>query len=87
MSDYKAKAIILASGPGDATVRDAVVKNISSTLMPFQHTVLEKQSIALSGRVIIAVEIGLDPAHVRAIETDLSSSLKSVNFDLALEIV
>lgn len=87
MSDYKAKAIILASGPGDVTDRDAVIEIISTTLTPFQHAVLEKQSIALSGRVIIAMEIGLDPAHARAIETDLSSSLKRVNFDLALEIL
>jgi hypothetical protein len=37
--------------------------------------------------VIIGVEIGLDPAHAGAIESDLHVALKPENFDIALELL
>jgi hypothetical protein len=49
--------------------------------------VSDSQSIALSGRVIIALEIELDPAHASAIEKDLVSILRAKNFDVAVEIL
>jgi phosphoserine phosphatase len=57
------------------------------SLKPFTLTILDSQSIALSGRVIIGVEIGLDPAHAGAIESDLHVALKPENFDIALELL
>ena len=80
-------AIILASGPGDARQRDQVLSLIKDSLKPFTLTILDSQSIALSGRVIIGIEIGLDPAHAGAIESDLLVALKPENFDTALELL
>jgi phosphoserine phosphatase len=57
------------------------------SLKPFTLTILDSQSIALSGRVIIGVEIGLDPAHAAAIESDINEALKPKNFDVALELL
>ena len=37
--------------------------------------------------MIIGVEIGLDPAHAGAIESDLYAALKQENFDVALELL
>ena len=87
MSDYKSKAIILASGPGDARQRDQVLSLIMESLKPFTLTILDSQSIALAGRVIVGVEIGLDSAHAGAIESDLLVALKPENFDIALELL
>jgi hypothetical protein len=87
VGDYKSKAIILASGPGDAPQRDQILSLIIESLKPFTLTILEAQSIALSGRVIIGVEIGLDSAHAAAIESEIQEVLKSKSFDLALELL
>lgn len=87
MSALKSKAIILASGPGDASTRDLLTAEILETLKPFSLSVSDSQSIALSGRVIIALEIELDPAHASAIEKDLVSILRAKNFDVAVEIL
>jgi hypothetical protein len=87
VSDYKSKAIILASGPGDARQRDQVLSLIMESLKPFTLTILDSQSIALAGRVIVGVEIGLDSAHAGAIESDLHAALKPENFDIALELL
>jgi hypothetical protein len=85
VSALKSKAIILASGPGDAATRDLLTAEILETLKPFSLSVSDSQSIALSGRVIIALEIEIDPAHASAIEKDLVSILSPKNFDIALE--
>ena len=87
MGDYKSKAIILASGPGDALQRDHILSVITESLKPFTLTILDTQSIALSGRVIIGVEIGLDAAHAAAIESDIHKALNPKNFDVALELL
>ena len=87
MGDYKFKAIILASGPGDALQRDHILSVITESLKPFTLTILDTQTIALSGRVIIGVEIRLDPAHAAAIESDINEALKPKNFDVALELL
>jgi hypothetical protein len=87
VSDFKAKAIILASGPGDVSVREEVIALIEATLKPFTLIVLQNQSIALAGRIIIAFEIGLDEAHAKAIEKDLINSLKAKDFDIALDLI
>ena len=87
MSDFKSKAIILASGPGDVSVREEVIALIEATLKPFTLIVLQNQSIALAGRIIVAFEIGLDLAHAKAIEKDLINSLKARNFDIALDLI
>ncbi len=87
MGEHKSKAIILASGPGDARQRDQVLSLIMESLKPFTLTILDSQSIALAGRVIVGVEIGLDSAHAGAIESDLHAALKPENFDIALELL
>jgi hypothetical protein len=87
VGDYKSKAIILASGPGDASQRDQVLSIIMESLKPFTLTILDTQSIALSARVIIGVEIGLDAAHALAIESDIQEALKPKSFDVALELI
>ena len=87
MSALKSKALFLASGTGDASTRDSLTAEILETLKPFSLSVSDSQSVALSGRVIIALEIELDPAHAAAIEKDLVSILRAKNFDVALEIL
>ena len=87
MGEHKSKGIILASGPGDARQRDQILALIGESLKPFTLTILDSQSIAISNRVIIGVEIGLDPAHAAAIESDIQEFLKQKNFDVALELL
>jgi hypothetical protein len=87
VGEHKSKAIILASGPGDARQRDQILSLIEESLKPFTLTILDSQSIAISNRVIIGVEIELDPAHAAAIESDIQEVLKEKNFDVALELL
>ena len=77
----KARAIIVISG-ASSQVPNAIV---NETLKPFTLSVLDRQEILMAGRMILALEIELDPAHLDAIELDLRSALDQL--DVACELL
>ena len=87
MSTFKAQAILLISGPGFQSDLDASKVTITTTLNPFALEIKEIQSICLGGRVIIALLIDCDPAHLPAIEQDLKVALDPLSFDIATELL
>ncbi|NDF94141.1 MAG: hypothetical protein EB122_06305 [Actinobacteria bacterium] len=76
----KARAIIVISGAA-SQVPNLIV---NETLKPFTLSVLDRQEILMAGRMILALEIGLDPAHLDAIESDLRSALDQLDVACAL---
>ena len=77
----KARAIILISGAASQVPNQLV----DETLKPFTLSILDRQEILLAGRMILALEIELDPAHLDAVESDLVRALDK--FDLACELL
>ncbi len=74
-------ALILLSSNDEAGVEDS----LRAVLEPFSLSILEVQKIALRGRLILALLIACDPAHVRAIEDDLAAFGESTGFDVAID--
>ncbi len=77
----KAQAIILISGAASQVPNQLV----DETLKPFTLSILDRQEILLAGRMILALEIELDPAHLDAVESDLVKALDK--FDVACELL
>jgi hypothetical protein len=77
----KARAIILISGAASQVPNQLV----DETLKPFTLSILDRQEILLAGRMILALEIELDPAHLDAVESDLVKALDK--FDIACELL
>ena len=77
----KARAIILISG----TASQVPNQSIDETLKPFTLSILNRQEILMAGRMILALEIELDPAHLDAVESDLLKALDQ--FDIACELL
>jgi hypothetical protein len=77
----KARAIILISGAASQVPNQLV----SETLKPFTLSILDRQEILMAGRMILALEIELDPAHLDAVESDLVKALDK--FDIACELL
>ena len=77
----KARAIILISGAA-SQVPNLLV---DETLKPFTFTTLDRQEILMADRMILALEIELDPAHLDAIESDLVSALD--HLDVACDLL
>jgi hypothetical protein len=77
----KARAIILISGAANQVPNEIV----SETLKPFTLSILDRQEILMAGRMIYALEVELDPAHLDAIESDLRSALNQL--DIACELL
>jgi hypothetical protein len=77
----KARAIILISGAASQVPNQLV----DETLKPFTLSILDGQEILLAGRMILALEIELDPAHLDAVESDLVKALDA--FDVACELL
>ena len=76
----KARAIILISGAASQVPNQIV----NETLKPFTLSILDRQEILMAGRMILALEIELDRAHLDAVESDLIKSLDQ--FDVACEL-
>lgn len=87
MSGFKARAILLLSGPGDLAELDEAKSVVRSTLSPFSLSIEEIQSINIGGRLIIAVLIACDDAHLQAIEKDLRDQCAALNLDVAAELI
>ena len=77
----KAQAIILISGATSQVPNQLV----DETLKPFTLSILDRQEILMAGRMILALEIELDPAHLDAVEADLLKALDK--FDVACELL
>ena len=77
----KAQAIILISGAASQVPNQLV----DETLTPFTLSILDRQEILMAGRMILALEIELDPAHLDAVESDLIEALDK--FDVACELL
>ena len=77
----KARAIILISGAASQVPNQLV----DETLKPFTLSILDRQEILIAGRMILALEIELDPAHLDAVESDLIKALDK--FDIACELL
>ena len=58
---------------------------MDETLKPFTLSILDRQEILMAGRMILALEIELDPAHLDAVESDLVKALDK--FDIACELL
>ena len=77
----KARAIILISGAASQVPNQFV----DETLKPFTLSILDRQEILMAGRMILALQIELDPAHLDAVESDLIEALDK--FDVACELL
>ena len=77
----KARAIILISGAASQVPNQLV----DETLKPFTLSILDRQEILMAGRMILALEIELDRAHLDAVEADLIKALDQ--FDVACELL
>ena len=77
----KARAIILISGAASQVPNQFV----DETLKPFTLSILDRQEILMAGRMIFALEIELDRAHLDAVESDLIKALDQ--FDVACELL
>ena len=77
----QAQAIILISGAASQVPNQLV----DETLKPFTLSILNRQEILMAGRMILALEIELDPAHLDAVESDLLKALDQ--FDIACELL
>ena len=77
----KARAIILISGAASQVPN----QSIDETLKPFTLSILDRQEILMAGRMILALEIEVDPAHLDAVESDLLKALDQL--DIACELL
>ena len=60
-------------------------ESLRSVLAPFTLQIREVQKIALRGRLILALLVVCDPAHVLAIEEDLNSFSAQSGIDVAID--
>ena len=58
---------------------------MDETLKPFTLSILDRQEILMAGRMILALEVELDRAHLDAVESDLLKALDK--FDVACELL
>lgn len=87
MSAFKSKAILLLSGPGESPGLEKAREKALSTLAPFSLSVDDVQSINMGGRLILALLISCDQAHLPAIEKDLREQFASSSIDVAAELL
>ena len=73
--------LILISGVDAPGVTQALF----AALEPFSITILDIEQVVIRGRLILTTLISLDPAHARAIETDLIEATTKLGLDLAID--
>jgi phosphoserine phosphatase len=62
-----------------------VTQALFAALEPFSITILDIEQVVIRGRLILTTLISLDPAHARAIETDLIEATTKLGLDLAID--
>lgn len=87
MKKFNGRAILLISGAGNQGDLEDIQARALTALSPFTLNVRENQSICLAGRIIFALDIDCDPAHLSAIEEDIRREISSFNCEVASEIV
>jgi phosphoserine phosphatase len=73
--------LILISGVDAPGVTQALF----AALEPFSITILDIEQVVIRGRLILTTLVSLDPAHARAIETDLIEATTKLGLDLAID--
>lgn len=71
--------LILLSGVDKPGINDALF----SALAPFAITVLDIEQVVISNRLILTVLIACNPAHEKAIDTDLLTCASELDVDIA----
>jgi phosphoserine phosphatase len=71
--------LILLTGEDKAGISKALFE----TLSPFAVTVIDIDQIVIKQRLILTVQIQLNPAHQEAIETDLNALSEELQVDIA----
>ena len=87
MSKFKGRALLLISGPGSETDVQVIRDSVNTALEPFTLHVQDTQNICMGGRIILALDIECDPAHLLAIETDVRGAVEKFRCDVASEII
>jgi len=82
-ANFKAQAIVLISGVDSPAASDTAKKILSS----YNLNIADNQSISMAGRLILAILIDCDPAHVPAIEDELRQELGKLDLDVAIEVI
>ena len=82
-ANFKAQAIVLISGVDSSAASDTANRILSS----YNLNIADTQSISMAGRLILAVLIDCDPAHVPAIEDELRQELGQLSLDVAIEVI
>jgi len=72
-------ALILLTGEDEP----GLAKSLFEALSPFSVAVVDIDQIIIKQRLILTVEISLNPAHQSAIEEDLNSLAQNLNVDIA----
>lgn len=65
--------------------RNGIAAGIFSALSPFSVKIIDLEQILIGDRTIFAILIELDPAHVDAIEKELSMAAASLDLDFAAQ--
>lgn len=65
--------------------RSGIAAGIFSALSPFSVKIIDLEQILIGDRTIFAILIELDPAHVDAIEKELSMAAASLDLDFAAQ--
>ena len=73
--------IALISGRSQESIKERFL----SALKDFVIDVKSAQEILIEGRVILAISLFCDPAHIGAIEKDISLLAETLNLDLAFD--
>lgn len=87
MSKFKGRALLLISGPGSDSDVQVIRDAANNALAPFTLEVQDTQNICMGGRIILALDIQCDPAHVLSIETDVRNAVEKFRCDVASEII
>ncbi len=82
-ANFKAQAIVLISGVDSPAASDTAKKILSS----YNLNIADNQSISMAGRLILAILIDCDPAHVPAIEDELQLEFGKLDLDVAIEVI
>lgn len=71
--------LILLSGVD----KPGITQSLFSVLAPFSISILDIEQVIISNRLILTVLIALNPAHEKAIESDLMECAKLLDVDIA----
>ena len=75
------------SGPGGLAELETAKNVVHETLSPFSLAIEDVQSINMADRIILAMQIACDEAHLSAIEKDLKMKCAALNLDVAAELL